>query len=538
MVSLLMGVLLWSATPVHAIELDENEFAVLRQFYNETGGANWTTSWSLGATAAETGSLNGVTISGGHVTRISLDNNNLQGTLPTCLFSLPQLYYISLSDNQLSGDLTTLFADLAENNVVTTLYLSHNQLTGNMYYLTLKLTALTTLYLIDNRIRDCNPVPPRYISTLYYKGQDLSDYMVDSEGHPICLSALFSQARADEDSKDLLPTILLLNTSSSSYSLDESFSTNLVDVKDDWSSTTWWARFHWRYNNSKSAFICSRGYNFNTWGAHSYYGTDAYRGELNAQIYAYMGWYNNSPSSPDENAPTNFHRFPLILDTPVGDVDFNCSVNLSDMQCIIRGAMNGYLSTYYITRNFTAANIINTDDSINIQDAVACIKILLDQDIYIPPSQLSRDMQRKTVQQQPDEASLAIDSEGRLVLRSTVPVAALEMQFSDGDVQWQSALSAFGHSSRGGHHVFYSLFDDELPAGTTILATTTASLLAADAVRLDGRRIALSIDQGVTSVPSIVVEQRHAEQYYDLQGRRVNARRPGIYIVEGKKVIK
>lgn len=154
--------------------LSDAEWSALQELYEMTDGANWTNTWTLGTTAAETGALAGVTISNGHVTRISLSGNNLRGQLPASLFKLPALASIYLSNTQLTGDLTALFDNdaMPENSVITNLELNSNQLTGNMYYLTSKLTALNNLDLRDNRIRDCNPLPPRYISTLKWGGAE------------------------------------------------------------------------------------------------------------------------------------------------------------------------------------------------------------------------------------------------------------------------------------------------------------------------------------------------------------------------------
>lgn len=514
--------------------LSDADWFALQELYYATNGANWTNTWTLGATAAETGALTGVSISNGHVTSINLSNNNLQGEIPASLFKLPALTSINLSSNQVTGDLTALFnnENMPVNSVITSLNLSHNQLTGNMYYLTLKLSALTTLNLNDNRIRDCYPEPPRYISDLNVKGQDLSNYMVDDEGHPIALSTLLAMAGSDAESTDLLPTIMLLKSNSSSYSYNTDIS---IGLYNDW-NFTWRAKLVWRRNGVKNASVYGYGYNFDSWGAHTYYGAnDTYRGELNDGIYAFQGWYDNYGT----NSVTNFHRFPLILDTPYGDLDFSCSVTLSDMQNLIYSVVEGYLYSPYIAKNFTAANIISTDNVINIQDVVACINILLDKNITPSLNNLSRDMYRRAAQQATAEATLAIDSQGRLVLCSAVPVAALELQLDDGDVQWQEALSDFGHANRKGHHIFYSLLGDELPAGTTVLATTTATLLAADAVNKEGRSIPLSIDQGVTRVNTVVNNKSDGGNCFDLQGRLVSKGqlRSGIYVKDGKKVI-
>jgi hypothetical protein len=55
------------------------ECSALKDIYENTGGSNWTnkTGWGTSASAC---SWHGVTCTSGHVTSISLGNNNLTGT--------------------------------------------------------------------------------------------------------------------------------------------------------------------------------------------------------------------------------------------------------------------------------------------------------------------------------------------------------------------------------------------------------------------------------------------------------------------------
>jgi hypothetical protein len=282
------------------------------------------------------------------------------------------------------------------------------------------------------------------------------------------------------------------------------------------------ATLQWRYNSTANYFFEKFSDSTNSW----------YRGNSDVNLYAFVGTTDASLDSRNE-----CHRFQMNLRFQPGDVNYDGSTNLTDMQLILNTALS---ANNYDVFNFTAANIIATDDSINVQDVVACINILLDQGMT--PS-LARASQSLNPQLPSDDAvaTLTIDGQGRLMLNSAMPVAALELQLSDGDVQWASAMSPFSHASRKGHHIFYSLFDDELPAGSTMLATTTARVVAADAVGKDGRRIPLSINQGVTDAIGTIANRPVAQstKYFDLQGRQF-AKRPshsGVYIQDGKKIV-
>ena len=526
----------WKEIKEEAETLDDGDFAVLQQLYAATDGAHWTRPWVLGATAAETGLLEGVIIVSGHVAEIDLHDNNLVGSLPASLFTLPALTSINLSGNQLTGDLTTLLDGLDENNVITTIDLGHNQLTGNAYGLMEKLTALTTLKVNYNRIRDCYPTPPTRIKTLALGGQDLTDYVVDGEGNPYYLTSLLNLCFSGESSTDLLPSVLFVREYHVVYEGYYYDSNVDIGLCDDASNPSWQAKLMWRYLGYPQ-YIFENNSTADGW----------YRGNNGATLDAFVGGIYGSMEDP-----STCHRFKVRLNFEPGDVNFDGAVNLSDMQRLLNVALD---KNYYRENggntdvlNFTAANLIATDDSINVQDFVACINLLLYQNIT--PTLARRNGGEMSKLRNSDisygegleaEATLYIDAQGRLVLNSAVPVAALELALADGDVEWASAMNPFSHASREGHHIFYSMFGDELPAGTAVLASTTAGLVAADAVDKDGRRIALSFSQGVTDgIDDNKRETINNKRYgYDLQGRRIvdGRLKPGIYVSDGKKFV-
>ena len=86
--------------------------AALVALYNATDGANWTTKTNWNSTESLS-SWHGVTTnSDGRVTRLVLNNNGLDGTLPTALGDLSALEQLNLQDNALSGSLPSELADL------------------------------------------------------------------------------------------------------------------------------------------------------------------------------------------------------------------------------------------------------------------------------------------------------------------------------------------------------------------------------------------------------------------------------------------
>ena len=127
--------------------------AALVALYNATDGANWTTNtnWS---SAEPLSSWSGVTTnSDGLVTRLVLNNNGLDGTLPTALGDLSALEQLSLQDNALSGALPSALANLT--NLTSLLLTRSRALTGPLPDGLRQLTGLTTVQILHTEL--CAP---------------------------------------------------------------------------------------------------------------------------------------------------------------------------------------------------------------------------------------------------------------------------------------------------------------------------------------------------------------------------------------------
>ncbi len=114
------------------------ERAALIALYNSTDGDNWTNKDGWKQTPLEEDGFGpigteenwyGISITANRVTEIDLSSNNLNGTIPLGLENLEELTSLDLSNNQLTGSIPYQLGNLA--NVVS-LDLSNNQLTGNI----------------------------------------------------------------------------------------------------------------------------------------------------------------------------------------------------------------------------------------------------------------------------------------------------------------------------------------------------------------------------------------------------------------------
>lgn len=104
---------------------------------------------------------------------ITLNRNNLQGSIPSALYKLPNLTHLDLSENQLAGSIPTEIGGLTN---LTYLDLSDNQLTGSIPTELGKLSELADLYLHRNQLT--GPIPPELfrgdLSTLYLHHNQLT----------------------------------------------------------------------------------------------------------------------------------------------------------------------------------------------------------------------------------------------------------------------------------------------------------------------------------------------------------------------------
>ena len=104
--------------------------AVLRVFYNATGGANWTDNTNWGSLAVPLSEWYGVTTDAdGRVTSLSLFGNGLTGTIGAELGVLTRLTELELGGNQLTGPIPSALGRLAS---LVWLDLENNQLTGTI----------------------------------------------------------------------------------------------------------------------------------------------------------------------------------------------------------------------------------------------------------------------------------------------------------------------------------------------------------------------------------------------------------------------
>ena len=132
----------------------------LSAFYISTGGDNWieNDNWDVAAvpTEEELGNWFGVLVSEGSLIQLSMEKNNLRGTLPSELENLQNLRILRLSKNAgLSGPIPPELGSLQQ---LQNLELSNNSHSGSIPPELGNLQQLQTLVLSDQS--DSGPIPP------------------------------------------------------------------------------------------------------------------------------------------------------------------------------------------------------------------------------------------------------------------------------------------------------------------------------------------------------------------------------------------
>jgi len=147
----------------------EDEYNVLVELYNNTGGNSWISKYSW-LSNNDVDEWYGVEVSGGHVTSINLYNNNLAGTIPSSIGNLASLQYLDLRYNQLSGAIPPEIGSLTS---LQYLILGNNQLSGAIPPEIGSLTSLQYLWLWDNQLSGA--IPPEIGSLSSLQSLSLGD---------------------------------------------------------------------------------------------------------------------------------------------------------------------------------------------------------------------------------------------------------------------------------------------------------------------------------------------------------------------------
>ncbi|MDL2323153.1 hypothetical protein LJC52_04110, partial [Bacteroidales bacterium OttesenSCG-928-A17] len=395
--------------------MNEDDYTVLLRFYTETAGQNWKNQWRT-ASNRIANYWKGVTFEEGRVSELSLENNNLTGELSSGLFELPKLIRLNLYNNNLSGDLDELFSATNLPDSLVSLNLGKNNFGTVIPASISNLAYLEELDLSYNKFNSMENMLPAHIVNLNLKYQDLATK--DSIGFTLLpdLSipeiARYDHINRNFDFHPLYQLELNGNNILALYYNADSYR---------WSGVTRW---EWAYNSG-----------------------------LLFTLQQTSGLLQGSSSS-------------LVLTFEKGDANIDQLVDILDVQHTLNYIFNEHVGPF----NKVAGNTY-FDASINVQDIVATVNIILDKDESL---RSGSEIDQETDLNAPN--SIYIEN-GKLLLKLTEPVAALDISLegvNENQIRMMLKSSEFQSVCRntndGARLIIFSPSNSFIPVGETVLA--------------------------------------------------------------------
>lgn len=474
-------------------QVEENDLVALRNLYDHLGGTGWTTKkWNFANNGMLKSDFPGVSFnSAGRVTAINLSNNGLTGScyeIPATHFT--ELKTLNLSRNSISGNLGILVGNLKK---LSSLNMDHNRLYTVSKTLTTAPATVSVKY--QNRVyQSSNPEQAAFtgnVSGLSAKAITLAGNMT------FTLPTLMSYSFSDRNFSER-PTLRLSQTATPTEAVA------ILVPSDD--GTYYQLQFSGVYSEAQDKRMMLIDTN-GTWSQWSAY-------------------------------PATVHWVP-------GDANMSGETNVLDVQYTLRYILAPSALTYF---NYSAANTYN-DNTINVQDCVVTVNIVLDNGLA--PAASRSDSPFDVVY----EGNVWMEG-GRLMLSADRDVAAIDVELqgvSTDEVALMLNRSDFQMAGRntewGSRYVIFS------PTGKRIAAGDVAQLLrvsgqaqpvAIQCADTDAQEVAIALGtmpSGIKEISDTDGDSQMASgksssrMYFDLQGRRTDGSRKGVYVQHGKKVI-
>ena len=503
--------------------LNDQDYALLQTLYQTLDGANWTTPWDLTNNHHATGKWAGITTEnkGGdtyYITAIDLPASGLKGQLTADVFQLSRLQTLDLSENEIGGNIGTLFSGItSELAPLTEINLKGNQFTGDLYPFASKLPELTKLDVSFNRLTAIS----QPISNEKLKSYDFNYnfQFIDYHTHEVveCDDSVVTDINIG------IPTKLTLNT----------LMTYRHDQQDHGFTSNDLARIHYD------------GYWYNPWDTYwELYQTDGlwnlYKGDNN---YVFSGPKNKVQAYVLYNG--NWQTMLLRMNWIDGDVNADQDIDVTDLQSVIHYTLNDQKANDQMF-NFTAADA-NNDNAIDVRDIVGSIDYILG---YEQPANAKRyGASQNTETAVLDAANKLSVNHSTVQFDNAEAVAALQLFIcgtTKRDINVTSAIrNKFSVSMRdvagGVRIVIYSADGLELLPGQHDIISNLPAGATVTEVRLsdkEAHHLGVSISHPTTGIKATETNQQ-SDVWYHLDGRAVNGKplQSGIYINNGRKII-
>lgn len=407
---------------------------------------------------------------------------------------------LNLSNCHLTGALPQALYALSQ---VETLDLSHNRLTGNVGLLGQTMKKLRTLNVADNAFSDLYPMLPTTITSLNI-GQQHIDKTIEIDGSTFDVASIVPQ----------LPTILAYNHAEQKYDTNLALAITTAPTIAAMNQENVWTIFARLENGQISIPYVSSA--------------NVYHGESGDTLKAFKLTLNLGAEGSVCKVKYVFER---------GDCNFKPGVDATDLQATILYIFGSYGRNPF---NHTAADTYK-DGTINVQDVVATVNILLSQQPN--SSALANAKAQIRVASQADAEAFVYLHDGKVWLYSERPVATLSIQ-AFGNIDWNLRAHGLQQSILNANLVAYSLNNVELPVGQPVELGSysgTAHLLSASLSDAQALSITSMLSDvaitGITEVSANGSIGTDAE-VYNLQGIKTSGLQKGVNLIKEKGKVK
>ena len=500
--------------------LNALDFAVMQQMYRDLDGANWKNPWDLTNDHRSIGKWHGVTTEGDFITAIDLTEQGLVGELPDSVFVLPQLKKLTLNRNRISGDLGTVLAGFADEELspLTELYLQGNQFRGDLYPFASRLPLLTNLNVSYNYITEVSqPFSNAVLSNNnFYRGYQFIDWETNEVVVPEWAEGLVTDITVGVPADIPNNTCQMYRHEAGDYDLQ--FSSLYRVYKNRWGDLS----------TSNTELVKNSDGLWTLFSGRGNYILQAPKGQVVAYTHG-MPWYS-------------ILTYLLRFDWQDGDVNADQTVDVSDLQSVIYYTLYDQKADGQMF-NYTCADV-NVDNAINVLDVIGTVDEIF---AYEEPAGARAAVSNA-------DATGVIDTRNQLtvdgsavILANTEEVAALQLFISGAttgqlhiadDIKARFAV-AMRNVNGGVRLVVYSAAGRTLAPGQhTLLRDLPAGATVTD-VRLtdpQASRLGVVITGEPTAIPSIATQSQPTEQIFDLSGRRLTTEweqlPAGIYVIE------
>ena len=497
----------YTKVEIAAPSVDETDWQTLMTAYEQMGsGEGWIRPWNFDSESCSILGLPGVQLRQGRVVGINLSDNNLTGPFPTTLLKLTCLETLNLSNNSLQGDVGLVMKAFMEQNPTTnvtvkTLNVANNQLSGNVGLFAQYYLLLESLNVQGNKFEEVMPMIAPKVTNLNIGKQKMGKVI---EVHLHDLSAETLAAK--------LPTILLYDHAGQTYKTN----INLLCTTEDLS---WGLQLASKDGTLTMPYVTPQ---------------NAYYGQSGDILYVAVVNADGQPEGSSFNMRMEFCQ---------GDANFDGNADVLDLQTIINYAFEDYKTRPF---NYTAANLWS-DNVINVQDVVKMTDLLLNIDDAAGSRRTWEGQERQESQ---ESAAIICMRDGFVFIDTKTPVSAFELTLRNSDsFILNSLLKEMGFTCRSNSKngitriVGYSMDGARLPVGEIAIARMddlNSSIEKAFFSDAKANEIVVCvISSDVTGVDVIDYGLNKTDSHiYDLQGRKVKTQKKGLYIQDGRKVVK